>query len=49
MYLQVFWKYLGQKSFPLTEEEYQMQLDAGEFSLPSKSFRDCLVQSKHYY
>ena len=28
MYLQVFWKFLGQKSFPLTEEEYQMQLDA---------------------
>jgi len=49
MYLQVFWKYLGQKSFPLTEEEYQMQLDAGECSLLSKSFRDCLVQSKYYY
>lgn len=28
MYLQVFWKFLGQKSFPLTEEEYNLQLDA---------------------
>lgn len=28
MYLQVFWKFLGQRSFPLTEEEYQLQLDA---------------------
>lgn len=34
MYLQVFWKYLGQKSFPLTEEEYQLQLDAGKCFLP---------------
>ena len=30
MYLQVFWKFLGQRSFPLTEEEYQLQLDAGK-------------------
>ena len=28
MYLQIFWKFLGQKSFPLTEEEYDLQLDA---------------------
>ena len=28
MYFQVFWKFLGQKSFPLTDEEYQLQLDA---------------------
>ncbi|KAG7672563.1 hypothetical protein Ndes2526B_g08915 [Nannochloris sp. 'desiccata'] len=28
MYLQIFWKFLGQRSFPLTEEEYQLQLDA---------------------
>lgn len=25
---QVMWKFLEQKSFPLTEEEYMMQLDA---------------------
>jgi Domain of unknown function (DUF3067) len=30
MYLQIFWKFLGQRSFPLTEEEYQLQLDAGK-------------------
>jgi len=29
MYLQIFWKFLGQRSFPLTEDEYQLQLDAG--------------------
>ena len=27
-YLQVMWKYLEQKSFPLTEEQYNQQLDA---------------------
>jgi hypothetical protein len=31
MYLQIFWKFLGQRSFPLTEEEYQLQLDAGKY------------------
>lgn len=30
MYFQIFWKFLGQRSFPLTEEEYQFQLDAGK-------------------
>jgi hypothetical protein len=30
MYFQIFWKFLGQRSFPLTEEEYQLQLDAGK-------------------
>ena len=29
MYFQIFWKFLGQRSFHLTEEEYQLQLDAG--------------------
>lgn len=28
MYLQVMWKFLEQQSFPLTEEEYLLQLDA---------------------
>lgn len=28
MYLQVMWKHLEQKSFPLSEEEYMLQLDA---------------------
>eukprot|EP00884_Botryococcus_braunii_P002763 jgi/Botrbrau1/12488/Bobra.0169s0035.1 len=28
MYVQIMWKFLEQKSFPLTEEEYQTQLDA---------------------
>lgn len=28
MYLHIMWKYLEQQSFALTEEEYQMQLDA---------------------
>lgn len=28
MYLQVMWKFLEQRSFPLTETEYMQQLDA---------------------
>lgn len=28
MYLHVMWRYLEQQSFPLTEQEYQLQLDA---------------------
>lgn len=28
MYLHIMWKFLEQKSFPLTEEEYDMQLQA---------------------
>mmetsp|Transcript_16131 Transcript_16131/g.24335 ORF Transcript_16131/g.24335 Transcript_16131/m.24335 type:complete len:172 (+) Transcript_16131:42-557(+) len=28
IYLQIMWKFLGQKSFPMTEEEYVMQLDS---------------------
>lgn len=30
LYLHVMWKHLEQQSFPLTEEEYQAQLDAGD-------------------
>ncbi len=30
MYFQIFWKFLGQRSFPLTEEEYDLQLAAGK-------------------
>ena len=29
LYLHVMWKHLEQQSFPLSEEEYQAQLDAG--------------------
>ncbi|CAD7695745.1 unnamed protein product [Ostreobium quekettii] len=32
-YLQVMWKYLEQQSFPLTEAEYQEQLDAVAYVL----------------
>jgi hypothetical protein len=28
VYLQIMWKFLGQKSFPLSEEEYVEQTDA---------------------
>lgn len=38
MYLQIFWKFLGQRSFPLTEEEYQLQLDAGNIIYMSFQF-----------
>ena len=30
MYLHVMWKHLEQQSFPLTEEEYDLQLQAGQ-------------------
>jgi hypothetical protein len=28
LYLQVMWKFLGQKSFPMSERKYMEQLDA---------------------